>query len=126
MQFEDCTFEWLYWPQAREPFSTETLAYIKSLDAGKDIVLLKFHGWELSSQCARVLQVSTMLLKKGAERGLTPYDIGSILCRETVNKESEIEALIEEAEDSVLPETSEETFLETVSEIMDRRLDNML
>ena len=72
------------------------------------------------------LSVSTMLLKKGAERGLTPYDIGSILCRETVNKESEIEALIEEAEDSVLPETSEETFLETVSEIMDRLLDNML
>ncbi|RLN09330.1 phosphatidylinositol 4-kinase gamma 4-like [Panicum miliaceum] len=125
-KFEDCTFEWLYWPQAREPFSTETLAYIKSLDAGKDICLLKFHGWELSSQCFRVLHVSTMLLKKGAERGLTPYDIGSIMCRETVNKESEIEGLIEEAEDSVLPETSEETFLETVSEIMDRRLDNML
>nr|CAB3446392.1 unnamed protein product [Digitaria exilis] len=125
-KFEDCTFEWLYWPQAREPFSTETLAYIESLDAGKDIALLKFHGWELSSQCARVLHVSTMLLKKGAERGLTAYDIGRIMCRETVNRESEIEALIEEAEDSVLPETSEETFLETVSEIMDRYLDNML
>ncbi|CAN6251278.1 unnamed protein product [Urochloa humidicola] len=124
--FEDCTFEWLYWPQARVPFSAETLAYIKSLDAGKDIALLKFHGWELSSQCARVLRVSTMLLKKGAERGLTPYDIGSIMCRETVNKESKIEALIEEAEDSVLPETSEETFLETVSKIMDRLLDSML
>ncbi|CAN6272371.1 unnamed protein product [Urochloa humidicola] len=125
-KFEDCTFEWLYWPQARVPFSAETLAYIKSLDAGKDIALLKFHGWELSSKCARVLHVSTMLLKKGAERGLTPYDIGSIMCRETVNKESEIEALIEEAEDSVLPETSEETFLETVSKIMDRHLDSML
>ncbi|CAL5022479.1 unnamed protein product [Urochloa decumbens] len=125
-KFEDCTFEWLYWPQAREPFSDETLAYIKSLDAGKDIALLKFHGWELSFQCARVLHLSTMLLKKGAERGLTPYDIGSIMCRETVNKESEIEALIEEAEDSVLPETSEETFLETVSQIMDRHLDGKL
>ncbi|CAL4969875.1 unnamed protein product [Urochloa decumbens] len=125
-KFEDCTFEWLYWPQAREPFSAETLAYIKLLDAGKDIALLKFHGWELPSQCARVLHVSTMLLKKGAERGLTPYDIGSIMCRETVNKESEIEALIEEAEDSVLPETSEETFLETVSQIMDCHLDDKL
>ncbi|RCV06028.1 hypothetical protein SETIT_1G130600v2 [Setaria italica] len=125
-KFEDCTFEWLYWPQARQPFGAETLAYIKLLDAGKDIALLKFHGWELSSQCARVLHVSTMLLKKGAERGLTPYDIGSIMCREMVNKESEIEALIEEAEDSILPETSDKTFLETVSEIMDRHLDNLL
>jgi len=119
MQFEDCTFEWLYWPQAREPFSTETLAYIKSLDAVEDIALLKFHGWELSPQCARVLHVSTMLLKKGAERGLTAYDIGSIMCREVVMRKSEIESLMEEAEDYVLPETSEETFLETVSEIMD-------
>ena len=126
MQFEDCTFEWLYWPQAREPFSTETLAYIKSLDAVEDIALLKFHGWELSPQCAGVLQVSTMLLKKGAERGLTAYDIGSIMCREVVTRKSEIEFLMEEAEDYVLPETSEVTFLETVSEIMDGYLDKVL
>lgn len=66
-----------------------------------------------------------MLLKKGAERGLTPYDIGSILCRQTVKKESEIEAIIEEAEDAVLPGTSEETFLETISEIMDFHLDKL-
>ncbi|KAK8455509.1 hypothetical protein SEVIR_4G126600v4 [Setaria viridis] len=63
-KFEDCTFEWLYWPQAREPFNNETIEYIKSLDAEKDIKLLKFHGWELSPRCARVLRISTMLLKK--------------------------------------------------------------
>uniref|UniRef100_A0A0D9YQT9 1-phosphatidylinositol 4-kinase n=1 Tax=Oryza glumipatula TaxID=40148 RepID=A0A0D9YQT9_9ORYZ len=124
-KFEDCTFEWLYWPQAREPFGPETAAYIGSLDADKDVALLKFHGWALSPQCARVLRISTMLLKKGAERGLTPYDIGSILCRQTVKKESEIEAIIEEAEDAILPGTSEETFLETISEIMDFHLDKL-
>ncbi|TVU03142.1 hypothetical protein EJB05_51334 [Eragrostis curvula] len=122
-KFEDCTFEWLYWPQAREPFNDETMAYIKSLDAEEDIKLLKFHGWELSPRCARVLRISTMLLKKGAARGLTPYDIGRILCRETVNRDSEIEDIIQEAEDAVLPGTSENMFLETVSEIIDRHLD---
>uniref|UniRef100_A0A0E0LBB5 1-phosphatidylinositol 4-kinase n=1 Tax=Oryza punctata TaxID=4537 RepID=A0A0E0LBB5_ORYPU len=122
-KFEDCTFEWLYWPQAREPFSDETIAYIKSLDAEEDIKLLKFHGWELSARCARVLRISTMLLKKGAARGLTPYDIGRILCRETVNRDSEIEDIVQEAEDHVLPGTSEVIFLETVSEILDRHLD---
>ncbi|KAK1610200.1 hypothetical protein QYE76_033873 [Lolium multiflorum] len=121
-KFEDCTFEWLYWPQAREPFNDETTEYISSLDAEEDIKLLKFHGWELSSSCARVLRISTMLLKKGAARGLTPYDIGRILCRETVNRDSEIEDIIQEAEDAVLPGTSENLFLETVSEIIDRRL----
>ena len=122
MQFEDCTFEWLYWPQARQPFSDETTEYIRSLDAEEDIELLKFHGWELSSRCARVLCISTMLLKKGAARGLTPYDIGRILCRETVNRDSEIEDIIQEAENAVLPGTSEGLFLETVSEIIDRHL----
>jgi len=121
-KFEDCTFEWLYWPQAREPFSNEATEYIRSLDAEEDIKLLKFHGWELSSSCARVLRISTMLLKKGAARGLTPYDIGRILCRETVNRDSEIEDIIQEAEDAVLPGTSENLFLETVSEIIDRHL----
>uniref|UniRef100_A0ACD5WWH3 Uncharacterized protein n=1 Tax=Avena sativa TaxID=4498 RepID=A0ACD5WWH3_AVESA len=121
-KFEDCTFEWLYWPQAREPFSNEATEYIRSLDAEEDIKLLRFHGWELSSSCARVLRISTMLLKKGAARGLTPYDIGRILCRETVNRDSEIEDIIQEAEDAVLPGTSESLFLETVSEIIDRRL----
>ncbi|KAL6877613.1 hypothetical protein ACP4OV_012828 [Aristida adscensionis] len=125
-KFEDCTFDWLYWPQAREPFGAESISYIKSLDAEKDIALLNFHGWELSPQCARVLRISTMLLKKGAERGLTPYDIGSILCRQTVSKESKIESIIEEAEDAVLPETSETTFLETISDIMDQHLHDML
>ncbi|XP_072960162.1 phosphatidylinositol 4-kinase gamma 4-like [Typha angustifolia] len=123
--FEDCTFEWLYWPQAREPFSTETINYIKVLDAEEDISLLKFHGWELSLECCRVLRISTMLLKKGAGRGLTPYDIGSILCRETLKKESKIEEIIHEAKNAVLPCTGEITFMETISDIMDRHLDEL-
>ncbi|CAD6339340.1 unnamed protein product [Miscanthus lutarioriparius] len=122
-KFEDCTFEWLYWPQACEPFNDETIEYIKSLDAEEDIKLLKFHGWELPPRCARVLRISTVLLKKGAARGLTPHDIGRILCRETVNRASEIEDIIQEAEDAVLPGSSENMFLETVSEIIDHHLD---
>lgn len=124
--FEDCTFEWLYWPQARQHFSDATINYIKSLDAEEDIALLKFHGWELSPECSCTLRISTMLLKKGVERGLTPYDIGSIMCRETVNKESKIEEIIREAKDAVLPGTCETVFLESVSEIMDCHLDKLL
>ncbi|KAM0938529.1 putative 1-phosphatidylinositol 4-kinase [Dioscorea sansibarensis] len=123
--FEDCTFEWLYWPQARQPFNSETIEYIKSLDADQDIALLKFYGWDLPLDCSRTLQISTMLLKKGVERGLTPYDIGSVMCRETLRKESKIEEIIREAKDAVLPGTCETTFLETVSEIMDRHLDEL-
>lgn len=76
-------------------------------------------------ECARTLRISTMLLKKGVERGLTPYAIGSIMCRETLKKETIIEEIVQEAQDSTLPVTSEALFLETVSHIMDRRLDEI-
>ncbi|KAK9266821.1 hypothetical protein L1049_001645 [Liquidambar formosana] len=123
--FEDCTFDWLYWPQARQPYSSDTIDYIKSLDAEQDIELLKFNGWDISLECARTLCISTMLLKKGAERGLTPFAIGSIMCRETLKKESVIEQIVREAQDAVLPGTSEAAFLESVSLIMDRCLDEL-
>ncbi|XP_022770590.1 phosphatidylinositol 4-kinase gamma 4-like [Durio zibethinus] len=123
--FEDCTFDWLYWPQAHQSYSSETIDYIKSLDAEEDIALLKFLGWDMPPKCARTLRISTMLLKKGAERGLTPFAIGSIMCRENLKEESVIEKIVQEAQDSVLPGTSEAAFLETLSQIMDRRLDEV-
>ncbi|KAG9448261.1 hypothetical protein H6P81_014389 [Aristolochia fimbriata] len=124
-KFEDCTFDWLYWPQARKPYSREILDYIRSLDAEQDIAILKFHGWNLSVECVRTLRISTMLLKKGAERGLTPYAIGIMMCRPTIKKESVIEEIVYEAQEAMLPGMSEEAFLEYVSEIMDRRLDEV-
>ncbi|XVF12953.1 hypothetical protein REPUB_Repub08aG0164700 [Reevesia pubescens] len=123
--FEDCTFDWLYWPQSRKPYSPGTIDYIKSLDAEQDIALLKFYGWDVSVECARTLHISTMLLKKGVERGLTPFTIGSIMCRETVNKESAIEQIVREAQDSLLPGSSEAAFIETVSQVMDSWLDKL-
>ncbi|KAK6936690.1 hypothetical protein RJ641_033720 [Dillenia turbinata] len=62
-----------------------------------------------------------MLLKKGAKRRLTPFAIGSIMCRQNLKKES----VVQEAQDSVLPGTGEAAFLECVSQIMDRRLDEL-
>lgn len=123
--FEDCTFEWLYWPQARQPYSVETLEYINSLDAEEDIELLKFYGWDLPQESARILRISTMLLKKGAARGLTAFTIGNIMCRESLQKISVIEEIVEEALDSVLPGTTEAGFLESVSDLLDRHLDEI-
>ncbi|CAJ1927178.1 unnamed protein product [Sphenostylis stenocarpa] len=124
-KFEDCTFDWLYWPQARQPYSRDTVAYIKSLDAERDIELLKYYGWDVPVECARTLRISTMLLKKGVDRGLTPYAIGSIMCRENLNKESVIEEIIREAQESLVPGTGESVFLESVSQIMDSHLHNL-
>ncbi|KAK1581681.1 hypothetical protein Q3G72_008029 [Acer saccharum] len=125
--FEDCTFDWLYWPQAHQPYSDETIDYIKSLDAEQDIALLHFHGCNVSLNCARTLRISTMLLKKGVEKGLiTPFGIGSIMCRVNDEEESMLEEIVREAYDSVLPGMTEAAFLETVSDIMDSLLRKQL
>ncbi|RDX92078.1 Phosphatidylinositol 4-kinase gamma 4, partial [Mucuna pruriens] len=124
-KFEDCTFDWLYWPQARQPYSPETVDYINSLDAEKDLELLKHYGWDIPIECARTLRISTMLLKKGVERGLTSYAIGSIMCRENLNKESVIEEIIGEAQDSLLPGMEESVFLKAIFQIMDSQLDKL-
>lgn len=96
------------------------------MDAEQDLAILKFYGLDLSPECARTLRVSTMLLKKGAERGLMAYAIGSMMCREKLNKRSVIEEIVEEATDGMLPGMSGAAFLETVSEIMDVRLEKLI
>ncbi len=56
-------------------------AYIAALDAERDLLVLAQHGLGIRPECARVLRVLTMLLQKAASRGLTPFHIGSIMCR---------------------------------------------
>ncbi|KAL8244815.1 hypothetical protein R6Q59_011073 [Mikania micrantha] len=123
--FEDCTFDWLYWPQAREPYSPTTLDYIQSLDAERDLTLLSSNGWDLSRECARTLRISTMLLKKGAKRGLCPYTIGRVLCRETFHEESTIEKILQKASNTRLPGTTEGEFIAIVSDLLDFELDKV-
>lgn len=126
MQFEDCRFEWIDWPQVKHPYSTDIVEFIRSLDAEKDITLLKENGCIIPN-CALTLKVSTMLLKKGVERGLTPYQIGSMMIRKDSNPEEKstmteetapIKRVIEGAQ-----EGESDEFMERVSILMDREID---
>jgi len=91
-------FEWLYWKQAKEPFSPETLKYIAELDVEKDAKLISEHG--LPEECIKVMKVSTIFLKRCASAGMTLFQIGSLVSSsEPQSKEkSVLEALVEEAE----------------------------
>ena len=82
--FADVCFEWLYWPQAKVPFDPATRAYIGALDAEADLATLEAHGLRLGAGCKRVFAASTLLLRKGAGRGLSPHAIGRVMCREEV------------------------------------------
>lgn len=83
---EDISFEWLYWSQAQVPFSEEEFAYIERLDVEADLAILQAHKIHLREECKTVLHVCTMLLKKGACLGLSPYQIGCIMSRTGLTK----------------------------------------
>lgn len=66
--------------QAKEPFSDETLAYIRSLDIGRDEHLLR-------SLCIPEASIATYricctLLKEGAARGLKLKELADMVLRE--------------------------------------------
>lgn len=77
----------------------------------------------LRPECARVLRVATMLLRKGAAAGLTPFAIGSMMSREQFDMESAIELMLKQAEDSVSPAATEDVYMDSLSKIMDQYLE---
>jgi hypothetical protein len=63
------------------PFGPEELQYIRSLDFEADKELLMKELPTLRLECLRVLELSTALLKRCAEAGMTLYEIGSLVSR---------------------------------------------
>ncbi len=74
-------YEWQHWPQAMMPFEPEELQYIASLDSQADIELLRKELPDINEASFRVLELSTLLLKKAAAAGLTLSEIAGVLTR---------------------------------------------
>jgi len=77
---DGATFEWLYWPQAKMPFTDEAYELIQSLDIDKDAQILR--SLNIREDCITTMRIATMLLKLSAEVCLSLYDIGMIMQRE--------------------------------------------
>jgi len=88
-------FDWLTWPQAKEPLSTALKDYVSKIDIDKDMETLR--PLNIRPECLRTMKISTMLLKKGCELGLSLFDIASIVCRPTLEQPSELEVMYERA-----------------------------
>ena len=80
LSLNESTFCWLTWPQAKLPVSTLLKDYVRSLDYNKDVSMLKTQiGESIPESSLMTLQVCTMLLQKGIEKGLSLYDIGTLM-----------------------------------------------
>lgn len=101
-------FEWLHWKQAKEPFSQRSLDYIKSIDVVADIQILRALGFD--EECVRTLISCTVLLKKGAEMGLTLFDLGNLVTRGE-KEPSFMECWVNETLEIIGPSIDNITFL---------------
>lgn len=90
--FDRAWFDWLMWPQAKQPFDEETKAYISNIDVEADAALLLRLG--MKEESVRTMIVSTTLLKQGAAAGMTLFDIASMVCREDLEKPSLLEQML--------------------------------
>lgn len=112
--FQHGWFDWLMWPQAKQPFDQETRDYIARLDVEKDAQILRDLG--LNEECIQTMKISTTLLKKGTLAGLSLYDIGSMASRMDPDEPSELEKMIEQAKSEG---GDDQTFTTTLYRIMD-------
>jgi len=74
-------FEWLSFPQSKQPFSKPMLEYIESTDVDADIQMLEKRLPLLRRECLDTLKICTMFLQRGAKAGLNLFEIGCLMSR---------------------------------------------
>jgi len=93
---DEVNHEWLFWPQAKKPFGEEELKFIESLDPEQDALMVTT-SYPLANTYLLTLMIGTFLIKIGAKKGLTLYQIGRLFLRNGVS-ESSLERLIAKTE----------------------------
>lgn len=71
---------WMNWQSCKEPIDDYFLEGIQALDPVEEITFLK-EAMPFRDRCLRNLRISNILLKKGANAGLTLAQIGALLYR---------------------------------------------
>jgi len=93
-------FNWQFWNQTKRPFSSESLAYISSIDSISDALMLLDTG--IDEESVRNVTGSTLLLQKAASKGLNLFQIASMVSGKEndlvkiLSKEKEKEELYKE------------------------------
>jgi len=114
-------FDWLYWPQAKQPFNAAAKEYVEQIDIERDMKMLR-EELAIRPECLKTMKISTMLLKKGVRADLTLFDIGNMICRRELDEPSLLEKMCAEAEGRMNYGSHEEEFFNNLGEIMDKQI----
>ena len=88
----DVRFDWVYYQQAKQPFSQKSLQYIARLDPIADAMQLRWLGF--SNEAALSCLVSTLLLQRAAAAGLCLAEIGNLVQRIDFDEPSSLEKIV--------------------------------
>ncbi|KAG3120062.1 hypothetical protein PI124_g504 [Phytophthora idaei] len=92
----EARFDWLEYPQTREPFSPAAMQYIEALDAERDAKILRSLG--IREECLATLKICTLFLKLAAAQGKTLFWMGSFMTRDgCFQQPSRLELVIQSA-----------------------------
>ena len=92
---EDLDFEWLMWPQAKQPFTEEEKEYILALCADDDAAVLR--GCGVGEDAVELMRLALCALQVGVCADLTVRDIGDFFRRSHFGAPSRLEECIEAA-----------------------------
>jgi len=81
------SFEWLQFPQCKQPFDEDTVKYICSIDVEKDVQTIRQQLPSLGEECIETMKICTIFVKKAVTRGLSLYQIGTMMTRNVDNEE---------------------------------------
>jgi len=91
------SWAWLDWDQSKQPFDPYTIEYINNIDIERDIqhLMSELNFPQITFENMRIAH---LVLKKGANKGLTLHEIGSIIARPDFDTKSILEELMTQAE----------------------------
>lgn len=95
-------FEWQHWPQAKQPFSSDLLSAIASIDIDSDAEVLRQIGLDEGS--IETMRVATSWLQIGAAQGLTLAQLAAFAAAPHPEERS----LLEEVLAQIAPLASDE------------------
>lgn len=75
------SFEWLQFPQCKQPFDTETVNFVCKIDVDRDVNMLRQRLPELKEDCIDTMKLCTIFLKKAVEKRFTLFEIGCMMSR---------------------------------------------
>eukprot|EP00668_Euglena_longa_P043263 GGOE01057419.1.p1 GENE.GGOE01057419.1~~GGOE01057419.1.p1 ORF type:complete len:587 (+),score=81.14 GGOE01057419.1:94-1761(+) len=118
----DLDFEWLFWPQSKEPFSAETAKYIAALQPEVDAALMRKFG--LEEECIELMLAATKTLQKGCTLGLSLRTIGKFMRRERLYDLSGFEKAVLDSRSPI--EEGGDIEFNRLDSILDERLGELI